>query len=109
MVALGVLTEEAARSHPDRHRLTQHLGIFPQEAIIEPDERTVFLENGDVFLLCSDGLHDMLADEEIAEFMFLKRKLPEMAEALYAVAMERGGKDNITILLVQARKGGIFG
>ena len=101
MVDLNIITKEAARSHPNRHKLTQHLGIFPSEMVIEPYTAKIAAEKNDIFLLCSDGLTDMLDDAAIEGVL----KTPDTAEqktrALYEAALKNGGKDNITILLVK--------
>jgi protein phosphatase len=102
MVDLGVLTREAARKHPEKHVLTQHLGIFPSEMIIEPYTECVTVEDGDVFLLCSDGLTDMLDDGEIKGLLGSPGSIGERAEALYEEALRNGGKDNVSVLLVLA-------
>ena len=108
MIDLGVLSKEAAHTHPDRHRLTQHLGIFPSEMVIEPYVTSMALETNDLFLLCSDGLTDMLADSAIDGVLNSQGTVKQKAETLYATALRNGGKDNITILLVQSKKGGLF-
>lgn len=105
MVELGAVSPEAARRHPDRHRLTQYLGIFPDEMIIEPNLVTVEIRSGDVFLLCSDGLYDMVEDERIQKILTAVGGLPEKASELFSAAMDAGGKDNITVLLVHVEKG----
>lgn len=101
LLDMGLVTPKQAMTHPDRHRLTQHLGIFPEEMIIEPYVCDLpALQQKDLFLLCSDGLTDMLSNEEIAHFLERPSKLPEKADGLYRAAMARGGRDNITVLLV---------
>lgn len=102
MVEMGILTAEAARSHPNKHRLSQHLGIFPDELLIGIHEKTTPINRGDIFLLCSDGLTDMLTDEEIAVHLKSKDSIKTIANALFSAAMNGGGKDNISILLVKS-------
>ena len=104
MLEMGILTPETARTHPARHKLSQHLGIFPEELIIEPYTAHVDLKPDDLFLLCSDGLTDELEDEEIEAILRLSAGLPETAEELFAGALRKGARDNITILLVQAER-----
>lgn len=102
LLDMGLMTPEQAAAHPDRHRLTQHLGIFPEEMVIEPYVYDLpALCRGDVFLLCSDGLTEMLTEEEIARLLRGNDRLKEEADGLYRAAMRRGGKDNITVLLVK--------
>lgn len=101
MIDMGILTPEAARTHPDRHRLSQHLGIFPDEMVIEPHTVSGMPQVGDIFLLCSDGLTDMVDDTGIGAILRGQGTLPEKAEALFAAALRGGGKDNISVLLVE--------
>jgi protein phosphatase len=108
MVELGVLTEEAAREHPDRHMLTQHLGIFPMEMLIEPFTASIECEMGDTFLLCSDGLTDMLDDAGIKGVLAKSDSIEKNAEALFGEAIRNGGRDNITIVLVKVKRGSLF-
>ena len=102
LIDAGVTTPEQARTHPDRHKLTQHLGVFPEEMVIEPYVSKPFLlRRNDIFLLCSDGLTDMLTEQEIAVILQSDLPLSEKTDRLYESAMRRGGKDNITVVLVQ--------
>lgn len=103
MVEAGILSAEKARRHPDRHKLSQHLGIFPDEMLIEPYSAVCELRDGDLFLLCSDGLYDMLEDSAILDILQSREDLTQAAAALYDAAMAAGGKDNTTILLVRAK------
>lgn len=105
LIDMGLLSKTEARRHPDRHKLTQHLGIFPEEMIIEPYlSGAIEVLANDLFLLCSDGLTDMLTDEEILLELNADGDVGRKAEGLYELAMGHGGKDNITVILVQARK-----
>lgn len=105
MVELGILTPEEARRSMNRHRLTQHLGIFPEEFMIEPYfSPVVDIQPGDVFLLCSDGLTDMLSDEEIETILSEWEHAENMADVLVSVALRHGGKDNVTALVLVVRE-----
>lgn len=104
MVELGVLTPEAARRCPERHKLTQHLGIFPDEMIIEPYGVQGNIQPGDLFLLCSDGLYDMVEDDTIQRILEQADHIGAAASDLFAAAMDRGGKDNLTVLTVKIEK-----
>ncbi len=102
MVDLGVIKAEEARTHPDRHKLSQHLGIFPSEMVIEPYvAEPVAILSGDIFLLCSDGLTEMLPDEAIRERLLGGKTPEEKGKTLTEQAMKKGGGDNITVVLVQ--------
>lgn len=79
--------------------LTQHLGMKPGDMDLLPyiaDER---MEPGDRYLLCSDGLTDMVSPDEIADILETKRALTECSKLLLESALEHGGKDNITMIL----------
>lgn len=102
MVQLGVLTPEQAARHPSRHELTQHLGILEEEMVIEPAFRRLeALRPGDVFLLCSDGLTDMVDEASIAACLAGPGGPEDQAETLIRLALEGGGRDNVTALVVQ--------
>lgn len=81
-------------------RLTQHLGIAPSELLLEPAIWQRRIEPGDCFLLCSDCLTNMVPESEIADIL---QKNPEPADCvrlLINTALMKGGRDNITVLLV---------
>ncbi|MBQ0042197.1 MAG: serine/threonine-protein phosphatase, partial [Lachnospiraceae bacterium] len=103
LVDMGIIPLEDARHSKERHVLTQHLGIFPDEMEICPhysDE--LRLQDGDVFLLCSDGLTEDVEDEVIQKALSDKEKTPEhIRDELVEHAMAAGGKDNITIIVAR--------
>jgi len=98
-VTAGFLTEEAARTHPLKNVVTQALGgsAEPRVDILETE-----LLDGDVYLLCSDGLNSMLTDDEIAECLDDDQVLDEQATRLIDAANQRGGNDNVTVVLLRA-------
>ena len=101
MVRQGILTPEEALSHPGRHALTQHLGIEPEEFLIEPAwEGPLDLAAGDRFLLCSDGLYDMVSEEEIRRFLETAESPEDACGTLLDAALAGGGRDNVTVLAV---------
>ncbi len=103
LVNLGIITPEEARIHKDRHKLTQHLGIFKDEMIIEPHiSQDIEVKKGDKFLLCSDGLTDMLEDDEIQMILSENESCEEITKALVEAALKNGGKDNVTVIVVNA-------
>ena len=105
MMDMGLLNPEEARKNRAWHILTQHLGISPEELRIEPHlGEPVHMEPGDLFLLCSDGLTDLVMDEEIAGILQDKKALDRKAEELLQTALARGGRDNITLILLQAEE-----
>ena len=60
------------------------------------------MQEGDLYLLCSDGLNDMLRDDEIVRVVDSKKSLADKAAGLIALANARGGRDNVSVLLAQA-------
>lgn len=100
-VTAGFLTEEAARSHPLKNVVTQALGgsTEPKVDLLETD-----LEDDDLYLLCSDGLNSMLTDDEIAAYLKAHIDVQSMTRDLIVAANERGGDDNISIVLLRARQ-----
>ncbi|MGB9660637.1 MAG: Stp1/IreP family PP2C-type Ser/Thr phosphatase [Moorellaceae bacterium] len=96
LVRSGDLTREEARLHPQRNLLTRALGT---EAEVEVDSRTVPLQKGDVLLLCTDGLPEVVREEEITAVLSGRQDLREILEALLQMALDRGGPDNITVVL----------
>lgn len=79
--------------------LTQCLGIDPTELLIEPHIVKAAKESGDRYLLCSDGLTDMLSDSEIQEIMGNQEQCESCVSALIEAALDRGGRDNITVII----------
>lgn len=103
LVQSGVLTPEEAERHPQRSAITRALGTEPA---VDVDSFTVAAEPGDVFLLCSDGLSIMVADEDIASAIEAADRDPaRSAEALVAAANARGGEDNVTVVLFEILEG----
>ena len=84
---------------PDAKRLTRHLGVFPEEANLSPNISVIDdIDDGDIVLLCSDGLTDMLSDEDITAVLSNAESAQDVASKLVKTALERGGKDNITVI-----------
>lgn len=81
--------------------LTQHLGISPENFLIEPYIAKSELKQGDQYLLCSDGLTDMLTDREIAEILSASKTPEESVRQLIDTALKKGGKDNVTAIVCQ--------
>lgn len=97
-VRAGLITEEQARVHPQRNVILRSLGIDPG---VEIDMFTEALQNGDILLLCSDGLSGMVEDDELTQI--LREQEPEEGvKQLIAQANEHGGLDNITAIVARA-------
>jgi len=98
MVRMGGLDRENARNHPDKNIITRAVGA---NDTVEPDFFTVALSEGDMVLMCSDGLTNMLEDEEIRMRLSGARDIVEKTLELVEAANENGGKDNISVILME--------
>jgi protein phosphatase len=94
----GLITPEQAEHSNIRNLVTRALGV-EEVVLLEVNEHAV--EVGDVYLMCSDGLSDMMNDAAIAQHMLPDVALEDTAQALIDAANERGGKDNISVLMVE--------
>lgn len=97
-VIAGLLTEDAARSHPLKNVVTRALGGVQVPAVDITDRG---LGQGDTLLLCSDGLNTMLSDEEIAAVLEKGSELARTVHLLIAEANRKGGLDNITVVVAR--------
>ena len=96
LMEIGEITEEEAKNHPKKNVLTKALGTTSD---IEVIVNTLNIKDNDIFLFCSDGLTNMVPDEEI--FKIVKENSPEDArDKLLDLALKNGGMDNITFILV---------
>jgi PPM family protein phosphatase len=109
----GIITPDEARNHPNVHVIRRHLGSVELPGVdfrlyLKPGESAddatknqgARLRSGDVLLLCTDGLTDMIWDDEILHVITTRSNLKSMAEDLVDKANERGGHDNITVVLL---------
>ena len=95
----GLLTPEQAQTSLNKNLVTRALGV-DDSVMLEINEYLV--EPGDLYLMCSDGLSDMVKNADIAEILEWPISLEQRARGLIDAANARGGRDNITVLLVQA-------
>ena len=100
LVRAGLITREQARTHPRRNIITRALGTHGEN---EPDLLVTDVRDGDLFLLCTDGLTGMVTDEEI-ERVLRENGMETAADTLLSLALDAGGRDNVTLILC-ARKG----
>ena len=98
MIRMGGLKRELARTHPDKNIITRAIGAQDD---VDVDFFEVKLGKNDVILMCSDGLSNMIEDEEIRMIMQGQRDIVEKAESLVKAANNNGGKDNIAVVLVE--------
>jgi protein phosphatase len=109
----GIITAEQMHDHPNVHVIRRHLGglklpevdfrlrIDNEESNEESESNQGFhLEPGDTVLMCSDGLTDLVWDDEILKIVRSKKDMKAAAEALINTANERGGHDNITVVIL---------
>jgi protein phosphatase len=118
----GIITPEEARDHPNVHVIRRHLGsvelpevdfrLYLEEGEDDQeasDNQGFELEPGDILLLCSDGLTDLIWDDEILQTLRSKPNLKAAAETLVDMANQRGGHDNVTtVLLSMPREGEVL-
>jgi PPM family protein phosphatase len=104
MVKLGIIKPEEARHHPDKNVILRALGTNPSlEVAIWAEPVKVQVE--DTFLLCSDGLYDLVADEEINQILASNDPFAA-GETLINLAKQRGGHDNITVAILNLKPDG---
>lgn len=101
MVRLGGIDEETAKYHPKKNVITRAVGGGEE---IEIDFFETKVMSGDVILMCSDGLTNMLEDEEIKLIIKKQRDVIEKAEELVKAANQNGGRDNITVTIIEQSK-----
>lgn len=99
MVRRGGIGREEARNHPDKNIITRAVGA---EDTVKADFFTVRIEKGDEILMCTDGLTNMLEDEEIRMILDGARDIVEKVQELVQAANEKGGRDNISVILMES-------
>ena len=98
MVRLGGINAEEAKHHPDKNIITRAIGAKEQ---VEIDFFEYRLKKGDIILMCTDGLSNMMEDEEMYRIVKSSRDIVEAVERLIERANENGGKDNIGVVLAE--------
>lgn len=98
MVKTGEIKRSEARVHPNKNIITRALGANEE---VEPDFFEVSLKEGDIVLMCSDGLTNMLEDETIEQILRENEDLEAAAATLVMHANQNGGKDNIAIIIIK--------
>lgn len=99
LIECGLYTEEEARTAPQRHLLTRALGVATEVVVDVQEQYTVA---GDIYLFCSDGLSDMLTNDEIAQIIKDSRDdLAHATRSLVDMANFKGGMDNISVVVVR--------
>ncbi len=103
MLEQGIITYKESLSHPMRHYITRAVGTGPN---VEPDIMRIEYRPGDVWLLCSDGLSGQMTSYEMARIMRGQGDYQKKADELVKLALNRGGDDNITVLIVTDEEDG---
>jgi len=98
---IGAITKDEIRSHPRNNIITSAIGTEPGVKI---NEYVYEVNINDIYLICSDGLSDMISDEEIKNILSTSISLEKKSENLINTANETGGKDNITVILINLTK-----
>lgn len=97
LIAMGAIKPEEAATHPQKNIITRALGV---ERRVESDYYATDLKRGDCILLCSDGLSNMVKDEEIYSVYKANSKPEQICRTLLGMTLERGAKDNVSVLAV---------
>ena len=97
LMEAGAITPEQARTHPQKNVITRALG---SEATITCDFFTFDLQSGDILLLCSDGLSNIVSDLEMLEYAKEFPQPEELCRSLMSKALNRGARDNVTVVAV---------
>ena len=98
----GMITREQARHSQNKNLVTRAVGIDPQ---VEAEVHTYDVQQGDIYMLCSDGLSDMVSDEDIQlTLSSLQTNLPLAAQQLVQQANDNGGRDNVSVILVRVTR-----
>lgn len=99
MLKQGLITAEAAVSHPDKNVITRAIGTYPN-VDVDSSNKPLPIKIGDCFLLCSDGLHDLVNSIEMQQAL-VEHTAQQACEVLIQLANSRGGHDNISALVVK--------
>lgn len=98
----GAITAEDARYSQNKNLVTRALGV---DSVVEPEIHDYDVEVGDIYLFCSDGLNDMVEDEEIAmTLQMLSANLELCATQLVQMANDNGGRDNVSVIVVKVKQ-----
>lgn len=98
LVSMGAITKEEARTHPKKNIITRAIGI---DKAVEADYYEVPMRRGEAILLCSDGLSNMVTDNEILAAYKFDNSPESVCRDLMTLALDRGARDNVSIVLVK--------
>ena len=97
MILMGEISEQEAKNHPDKNVITRAIGVKEH---VEADYFEVELTKDELILLCTDGLTNMVSDDEIQKILVNDEILENKAEKLIKRANKNGGSDNITVMII---------
>lgn len=98
MIRLGEIEREDAKNHPDKNIITRAIGAAEE---ISVDFFEMKLEKDDTVLMCSDGLTNMIDDDEICQIIKNEKTAEQKAQKLVETANNNGGKDNIAVIIIE--------
>ena len=98
LVSMGAITKEEARTHPKKNIITRAIGI---DKAVEADYYEVSMRKGEAILLCSDGLSNMVTDDEILAAYKFDSSPESVCRDLMTLALDRGARDNVSVVLVK--------
>ena len=103
MIQAGIMSASQAAGSKASHALTQYLGIDESQMLIEPEILRFPLHKGETYLLCTDGLYDMLDEKRIEKVLSQPGSVQTKADALVYDALHHGGVDNITVIVIEIK------
>jgi len=105
LCSMGIITADQMDTHPKRHMITQYLGMPRGDGLLSPGvSREEPLKDGERYLLCSDGLTDMVKDPEIEAILGKAKTAEEAVKQLTLAALKNGGRDNVTTICLFVRR-----
>lgn len=106
LLSVGAIRRDEAKGHPSRSIINKFLGSLPYGTELKPHiSSPAPVENGDLFLISSNGLTDYLSDDRISYILSLKMSNERLAQRLISEAVAKGADDNITVMLVRSGRG----
>lgn len=102
LVLAGAITKDEARVHPQRNIITRAMGV---SSTVDVDLFERIWTPGDILMICSDGLHGSVEEEDIITVLSSGRSLDSMCDVLIQLALDNGGTDNITLILIRFEEG----
>jgi len=106
MVSAGILTEEEAETHPQRHTITRYLGMDSEYVCDATVSEKIPYSTGDRYLLCSDGVTDMLKDRELEAILKETNSIGECADRIREAVFAAGARDNMTLIVLEIQANG---